>query len=271
MTSTSLLGTEHYIYRRDGRIYVYRVGSGDPIIFLHAIGSSGWTWRKVLDQFARHFTCYNIDLPGYDHSDIPLKAYSMDDYKRAIVDVMDSAGLDQVTVIADRTGAIIASILAGQHPEKVKRLVLGGLPFWDKEHGQIIWERFFTPMFTDTTSYHVPVASLTTWDDAKVKDPDLDFEVWEKSEQIKRKSRLWSRYGQWAHTSYDIESVAPEVTQPTLLIYGEHDVVRRSARLAHESIVGSILKMVPGSTGSPQENLPDEFVKLVFDFLRATG
>ena len=268
--TTALMGTEHYIYRRDGKIYVYKVGGGEPVIFLHAVGQSGWSWRKVLDQFARHLTCYSIDLPGFDHSDIPPKSYSIDgDYPQAIVDVMDGLGLEQATIIADRTGLIIAAILAAQHPRRVKRLVLGGLPFWDKEHGEIIWERWFMPMFTDTTSYHVPVAALTTWEEAKAKDPELEFEEWEKNEEIKQKSRLWSRMSQQAHSGYDIESVGPKVSQPTLLIYGEHDGLRRTEQRAHESIKGSVLRIMPGLAGSPHEKKPDEFVKLVLEFLGA--
>ena len=43
--ATVLTGTEHYIYRKDGRIYLYRVGGGDPVLFIHGVRSSGWTWR----------------------------------------------------------------------------------------------------------------------------------------------------------------------------------------------------------------------------------
>ena len=39
--ATALLGTEHYIYRKDGKIYVYLVGGGEPIVFLHAADESG--------------------------------------------------------------------------------------------------------------------------------------------------------------------------------------------------------------------------------------
>ena len=268
--TAALMGTEHYVYRRDGKIYVYKVGGGEPVIFLHAVGKSGWSWRKALGQFAKQFTCYNIDLPGYDHSDIPPREYSIDgDYPQAIVDVMDGLGLEQANIIADRTGSIIAALLAVQHPERVKKMVLEGLPFWDKEHGKIIWERWFMPMFTDTTSYHIAVAALTTWEEAKAKDPDLELEEWEKTEEIKRKSRLWSRLGQRAHSNYDIAAIGPKVTQPTLLIYGEHDGLRRTEQRAHESIKRSILKVIPGTAGSPHEKRPDEFVKLAVEFLKA--
>ena len=48
-----MLGTDHYIYRRYGRVYVHKMGGGEPVIFLHAVGLSGWTWRRCFDQFAK--------------------------------------------------------------------------------------------------------------------------------------------------------------------------------------------------------------------------
>ena len=174
---TALMGLEHYVYRRDGKVYVYRVGDGDPIVFLHSVGTHGASWKRVIDELSRHFACYVIDMPGHDHFDIPPRKYTLDDYADAVVDVMDAIGLKQTNMMGDHTGAMISVIVAVQHPERVKRLVLDGLPYWNKEQGQVIWERWFSPMYTDTTSYHVPVTPLITWEEAKAKTPDLDREA----------------------------------------------------------------------------------------------
>lgn len=264
-----LTGSEHYVYRRDGRIYVHASGRGEKsIVFLHAVGRSGWYWRNVVDRFRENFTCYNIDLPGYDHSDIPPRDYSIDgDYPRAILDVMDSMGLKKVHIVAERTGALIAAILATQCPERVDRLILSGMPFWDKEHGEIVWQKFFMPMFTDAKSYHIPVAPLVSWEEAKEHMPGLEFENWKKAEEIKERSRVWSRLGQREHTSFDITSIGDKITQPTLLMYGERDPLRRGEKKAHESIGGSILKVIPEISGSLHDRKPDDFFNIAFEFL----
>ena len=75
---------------------------------MYAVGLSGWSWEKVIDQFARQFTYYNIDMPGHERSDIPARKYSMDDYTDAIVDVMDAIGLERTHIVADNTGTMIA-------------------------------------------------------------------------------------------------------------------------------------------------------------------
>lgn len=171
-------------------------------------------------------------------------------------------------IIGARTGALLGIILAAKHPERVKRLILNGLPYWDKEHGQIIWEKFFLPQFTDTTSYHMPVPPLTTWEEDKEKNPALEREVWEKVHEINEKSRLWARLSEQGHTRYDIHAVGPKVTQPALLLYGENDILRRSEERAHRDIKGSILKTVAGSQGVTFDDKPDEFVEEVSAFLQ---
>jgi pimeloyl-ACP methyl ester carboxylesterase len=262
-----LMGTDHYIYRRDGKIYVRKIGAGDPVIFLHAVGLSGWTWGPVIDQFAREYTCYNIDLPGHDRSDIPPRKYFMEDYTDAITDVMDTIGLESTNIVADHTGTVLSLMLAGRHPDKVRRMVLDGLPYWNKEVGSVIWEKWFLPKYTDTSSYHIPVRPQWGWEDWQVDHPGLDRSVYEKMKEIHQRSRLWIRLSQEANSSYDVQEAAVKVKSPTLLLYGETDVLRRGEKRALEAIQGSVARIVSGSEGVVHQQKPDEFVSIAIDFL----
>ena len=80
--------------------------------------------------------------------------------------MLDDAELEQVDIVGSHGGCIMALELAATHPERVKRMVLDGLPYWNRERGRIIWERFWVPRFKETTSYDVPVYALTTWEEA---------------------------------------------------------------------------------------------------------
>ena len=265
--ATPMLGTDHYIYRRDGKVYVHKVGGGEPVIFLHAVGLSGWTWRHSIDQFARHFTCYNIDLPGYDRSDTPPRQYSMNDFADSVLDVLDGLGLERASIVADHTGSIIAGIVAGKHPKRVHRMVLDGLPYWSRLTGEMIWEKFFLPNYTDTTSYHIPVEPLTTWEQFHEKTPNFDREFWAKHEEINQRSRLWHRLSQEANAKFDVEALGPTVKTPTLLLYGDGDPLRRRGEKANNGIRGSILQVVEGAPGPAHMFQPDEFAKLSIAFL----
>ena len=265
---TALMGLEHYVYRRDGKVYVYRVGDGDPIVFLHSVGTHGASWKRIVDELSLHFACYVIDMPGHDHSDIPPRKYTLDDYADAVVDVMDAIGLEQANIMGDHTGAMISAIVAVQHPERVKRLVLDGLPYWNKEQGQIIWERWFSPMYSDTTSYHIPVIPLTTWEEAKAKNPALDKEDWETRDALSRKSRLWWRWSQEANSGYDIAAIGSKIKAPTLLLFGDGDTLRRTEKLAHEDIKGSVHKVIPDCQGQITRYQPAALIKEALAFLK---
>jgi pimeloyl-ACP methyl ester carboxylesterase len=262
-----MTGSDNYVSRPDGRIYYHKVGEGEPVIFMHSSGGSGWTWRHVIPIVAEHFTCLNIDLPGFDHSDIPPRQYSIEDYARAIVDVLDGAGLQKTHIIGDHTGSHIALALAANFPDRVNRMVLDGLPYWNKERGRIVWERSMVPGFTDTTSYDVPVSPLTTWEAALNRNPNQDRESWERSEAIKKKSRLWMRYTEEANTQFEGELAGPKVKAPTLLVFGEKDALRRGEARAHDGIKGSFHKVFPGVAGTAHGSKPEEFARLAVDFL----
>ena len=270
--------TEHYVPRQEGgRVYYYRVGQGEPLVFIP--GGNGRGFRLVTDKFAQHFTCYVLDLPGSDHSDIPrswlsTRTWTVSDYTAAILEVLDSIGIEQSCFIGDHTGAMIVLNIAAHYPKRVKKMVLDSLAFWDLRRGAAVWESAFKLQHTDTTSYDVPVSPLLPpWEEAKRNEPDLALEAWKLRDELSRRDRRWHRVHQYANSHFDTEALGPMVEVPTLLIYGEREVLRRGEKRAHEAIRGSILKIIQDSprkgvaTGGSHQFKPEEFSKLALDFL----
>ncbi len=52
------------------RVHVTTLGSGDPIVFLHGIGSTSATWTEVMNQLADHHTVAAFDLLGHGGSPV---------------------------------------------------------------------------------------------------------------------------------------------------------------------------------------------------------
>ena len=270
--------TEHYVARQEGgRVYYYNVGQGEPLVFIAA--GSGRGFRPIVDRFAPYFTCYVLDMPGADHSDIPrswiaTRRWTVPDYSAAVVEVLDNIGIERCSLVGDHTGAMVVLDVAANHPERVKRLVLDSLPYWDLRRGEIVWERSFKLQHTDTTSYDVPVTPLLPpWEEAKKTEPGLTWEAWKIQDELNRRGRRWLREHMYANSHFDTEALGPKVKAPTLLIYGEREVLRRGDQRAHEGIKGSILKIIPDSpeegvpTGGSNRFKPEEFSKLALDFL----
>lgn len=263
--------TEHYVSRADGRVYYYKVGRGEPLLLLHGIGYRARDWEPVIGELAQRFTCYAVDLPGFDHSDIPPTKYSVEDFVRAIVDVLDSAGIAQTSIIGSHTGSIVALTLAAAYPYRVKRLVHDGLPYWDEEEGRKFFEAIIRPQLTDTVSYDIPVAPLMTWEEAVERRPDITRVGWQRNEEIKLKSRRWMHVSYEAVTSFNITEVGPRVKSPTLLGYGENEIIGFGAEPANKGVEGSILTVVKGCPGVVYDFMPDQFLKLTLPFLAGSN
>jgi pimeloyl-ACP methyl ester carboxylesterase len=120
-------GTQRYIEVRGAKLYTQIYGHGPPIVFLHGgMAFFDNSFAKQRDYFATYRTVIGIDQRGYGHSpDGPwsLSYQMMADDTAAIIQKL---GLGPVDVVGHSDGANLALILARDHPQMVRRLVISG-------------------------------------------------------------------------------------------------------------------------------------------------
>jgi pimeloyl-ACP methyl ester carboxylesterase len=115
-------------YEVDGtKLYTERLGRGTPILFLHGgLLFFDNNFIKQRDYFAAHHTVIGIDQRGHGHSpDGPwqLSYQLMADDTAAIIRKLKLAPVD---VVGHSDGADIALLLARDHPELVRKVVISG-------------------------------------------------------------------------------------------------------------------------------------------------
>ncbi len=100
--------------------------NGPVVVLVHGLGGSAENWRNLAPYLAREgFRVYMPDLLGYGRSDKPADfSYSVRDEAQVVVGFMDALGLKQVELGGWSMGGWIAEIVAGEHPERVRRLML---------------------------------------------------------------------------------------------------------------------------------------------------
>jgi pimeloyl-ACP methyl ester carboxylesterase len=104
-----------------------------PVVLVHGFGSNAqltWVdtgWVRALTGAQRGVL--TLDLRGHGMSGKPAKpaAYSLELMAADVVAVMDGVGLSAADVVAYSLGSRIALELARSVPERVARLVLGGI------------------------------------------------------------------------------------------------------------------------------------------------
>jgi pimeloyl-ACP methyl ester carboxylesterase len=108
---------------------IHESGKGKPIVLIHGLGASSYTWHKIAPELAKTNRVIAIDLKGFGQSDKPLDAhYSIFDQAKLVDDFITRRGLRGVTLVGHSYGGGVALAVAlsqmdaGKH--QIEKLVL---------------------------------------------------------------------------------------------------------------------------------------------------
>jgi pimeloyl-ACP methyl ester carboxylesterase len=107
------------------RLPVRRFGQGPDLLLVHGFPLSGYTWRKILPELAKHHHCITLDLPGLGQSEWHAETdFSFPGQGRTLKAVVDALGLSRYRVMAQDTGGTFARFLALEDASRIERLIL---------------------------------------------------------------------------------------------------------------------------------------------------
>jgi pimeloyl-ACP methyl ester carboxylesterase len=97
-----------------------------PVIVLHGWGASYEAVRSIVAGLEDHAEVIALDLPGFGDAPPPPVPWAAGDYARFVLSMADQLGLERFSVVGHSNGARIALVLAGEHPDRIERLLLTG-------------------------------------------------------------------------------------------------------------------------------------------------
>lgn len=90
-------------------LYYEEHGKGLPLLLLHGLGESIFTWHEILPALAARNRVVALDLKGFGHSDKPDDgAYSADDQAALVARFILERGLSDVTLVGHSFGGTVA-------------------------------------------------------------------------------------------------------------------------------------------------------------------
>lgn len=100
-----------------------------PIIILHGWGSSSQAWQTPKKLFeSKGFAVFTPDLPGFGKEKPPKTPWSVSDYVNFVLKYAQKKGLEKFLLIGHSFGGRVAIKLAALYPEKMRGLILTGVP-----------------------------------------------------------------------------------------------------------------------------------------------
>lgn len=111
--------------RFETKIHYFEKGEGHPLLLVHGMGQSLYTWRKNIDFFAENgFRVIAPDMVGYGYSGHLNIYYTIEENALVIGAFLDALGIKRTHIAGFSTGALSALQFTAMSPKRVDRLVL---------------------------------------------------------------------------------------------------------------------------------------------------
>jgi len=115
--------TVHSEHFGDTQVSVRSVGEGPPLLLVHGLMTTGYSFRYLYPKLAGRFTVYMPDLVGSGRSQKPDVSYGPAPYAAWIGELIDALEIGGCAVIGNSMGGYLCMRLAMQRPEVMSRLV----------------------------------------------------------------------------------------------------------------------------------------------------
>lgn len=262
---------------RIGRFEVryVRAGQGPPVILIHGLVSSIYTWAEVIPALAPGFDVIALDLPGFGGSSQPPDL-SFSDYEGTVGGLMDELGLEKASLVGNSMGGAVALQMAARHPERVDHLVLiDSAGFRVQPEERPFLARLISSRVLGTVVERLPLRRLIArWtlsrlihDQSRVTEERVEENLaplLRPGALASARSLLESRIDQ------DVLGQLHAIEAPTLILWGRFDpwLPESDADRFVAEIKGA-RKVILEAGHVPQEERPDEVARWIGEFLKS--
>ncbi|MEU4522569.1 alpha/beta fold hydrolase [Amycolatopsis sp. NPDC024027] len=109
---------------REGALRYLGAGTGAPLVLLHTVRTQAEHFRNLIPLVADRFTVYALDLPGMGYSEIvPGASYEEPALRAGVERLLTELDLDDVTLLGESMGAVLALTTAAELPDRVRRVI----------------------------------------------------------------------------------------------------------------------------------------------------
>jgi pimeloyl-ACP methyl ester carboxylesterase len=106
------------------RLHYLVAGQGSAVVLLHGYTQTSHMWLPLIEVLKQRHTVIAPDLRGAGGSSKPDSGYDKKTLANDVHALLNSLGLQRVSVVGHDIGLMVAYALAAQHPEEIERVVL---------------------------------------------------------------------------------------------------------------------------------------------------
>lgn len=106
--------------------YRYHKSKSEAVtLLLHGWGGNLNSFRGLESGLAESGqSVLTLDFPGFGGSDMPKETFTLDDYYKIVLGLIENLGIKKLNIVAHSFGGRIALLLASKNSDLIKKLVL---------------------------------------------------------------------------------------------------------------------------------------------------
>jgi pimeloyl-ACP methyl ester carboxylesterase len=242
-------------------------GNGQPLVFIHGLGSSARDWELQAAEFSRTFKVITFDLRGHGQSDKPQGPYSMSLFASDTAGLLQALGIESANVVGLSLGGGVAFQLAIDSPALVKRLVIvNSAPelvvrtFKDR---LMVWQRFAIVKLLGMRKMG-EVLSKRLFPKPEHADLRATFvERWTENDSRAYQDAMRAMIG------WSVMDKLGSIRCPTLIVTADQDYTPVAVKEAYTKLIPSAkLLVISDSRHATPVEQPQKFNAAVMDFLK---
>jgi 3-oxoadipate enol-lactonase len=236
------------------------------VMFGNGLATGTAMWEPQATHFDKRFRVLRYDVRGHGATEATPPPYTIEQLADDVVDFLDRLGIGNVAYVGLSLGGMIGQALAVRHPDRVRSLVLCDTTMHSPRD---MWIERIAAIEANGLEPQVE-PSIERWftHSFRSSQPKLvdDMRV------MIRATSLHGYLGcAMAMRDMRLESVAPRITQPTLILVGRDDrsTPVAEAQALHEAISGSQLEVIEHAAHLPNIEQASRFNAVLGRFLDA--
>ncbi len=244
------------------------IGSGLPVVFLHAFPLNRTMWDPQVGALVAECRCIPIDFRGFGDS-APAAPYTMDRYADDVAGVLDTLQIERAVIVGLSMGGYVAFALWRRHRERVRAFVLADTRATPDTVEAAERRRELIDVAEtqgSTAVANMQIAGLvgkTTRD----KRPDIYDATHRMMAQTAPEGIIGALEAMIERP--DSTPTCATIDAPTLVVVGEEDVLTppKEARALHQAIAASRLEVLREAGHLSSLERPAAFNTVVSEFL----
>ena len=263
-------------------LYKEVYGSGDPILCLHGLGASMFSWRHFIAPFSQRNKLVLVDFKGCGKSPKPADThYSIEEHTNEIYKIIIRENLTNLTLVGNSLGGAVALLLAvrfsEEEPNRLSRLVLidsAADKRYMPAHFKLVRSILGLPIiYLSPTKLAVKmVLRRCYYDKKKITSKDGAAYATPMASPGGRHALLQTVRQCIPPNADELLAKVKTITVPTFILWGREDriIPLKVGELLHQAIPNSTLEIIEQCGHVPQEEKPDETIARISRFLANT-